>query len=600
MKKTFITAILICLYSAALPQVAINRDGSPPDSSAMFEIKSDSLGFLPPRMSAAQINSIQNPIPGMIIYNTTTHSLDFLTSISNMAIPQWTRIDENGVEKTEPLFQVIYGDTMNDYFKDIIQTSDGGYLAVGTFEVADNYYIGNKFDYLLAVKLKPDGTLDENFNASNSDYGNFASCYFNSADWNNGLGKTSFKETKGETVIETHNGCYLLGGFFYNGTGNGSSTGDYYAIKLTSKGIPDRGGFGNNANIGFGANTISSDEGKSIIETLDGGYAYAGYSSNWSYGGQAKNCQIVKLTNNGDIDGSFNSGYGNIVFSTDGDDVFNSIIQTSDTGYLAVGQLGIKYLFAVKLKSNGTLDPNFNNNGMLILEDSTNISSQDHSIMPYDVKETPDGGFLICGDCKNVPEQDYTLRDAFVIKITSTGYIDQTFADNGILIFGAGNNENYNTYAYSLVSNKEGGFAITGKTDSHESNGAEYLNTNVFVAKFNSHGLVDTDFGYYGHITIGTDTTKEVAYSIKQTSDDGYIVAGTTTLNQSNGNTSGFIAKISPDGDVCSNGGHEGTTHTGMRFKISTVTVAIDHGGTRVTDIPKYYHRGSITTVCNQ
>ena len=593
MKKTFITAILIILYSVAVPQVAINIDGSTPDSSAMFEIKSDSLGFLPPRLTAKQIDSLQNPAPGMMIYNTTTHSLDFLTSVSSTNKSRWTRVDETGIEKSEPLFQIIYGGTMNDFFKDIIQTSDGGYLAVGRFEVSDNYYLNNTFQYLLAVKLKSDGTLDENFNASGGDFGNFACCYFNSND----NGKNVYKKTEGETVVETHNLSYILGGFFHYGVALGSLTGDFYAIKITPKGLPDKGGFTVNADLGFGDPASTGDAGRSIIETGDGGYLFAGLSSN-----NNNDCQIVKLTSIGEKDNSFNSPYGNIVFSTGGPDAFNAVIQTDDTGYLAVGQLDTKYLFATKLKSDGTLDTSFNHNGMLILEDSTNINDQEHEIWAHDVKQTPDGGFLICGDCKNTPAQPYAQSNAFVVKISPAGNIDHSFADNGILIFGDENSSSYlGTYCYSMAVTKDGGFVITGKIHSHIVWNEENGNVNIYVAKFNAQGSFDTGFGNSGRITIGTDNSKETAYSIKQTKDGSYIVAGETTLNQSNGNTAGFIAKIGPNGEVCANNsGQAGAIYTGMRFKKSTDAVTISHIGSITTDTPKYYHKGSITTVCNQ
>lgn len=40
------------------------------DQSAIFELNSSSLGFLPPRMTEAQLNSISNPAIGLMIYQT--------------------------------------------------------------------------------------------------------------------------------------------------------------------------------------------------------------------------------------------------------------------------------------------------------------------------------------------------------------------------------------------------------------------------------------------------------------------------------------------------------------------------------------------------
>jgi len=50
--------------------VGINEDGSAPDSSAILDLNSTNKGFLPPRMTEAQKNSISNPAQALIIYQT--------------------------------------------------------------------------------------------------------------------------------------------------------------------------------------------------------------------------------------------------------------------------------------------------------------------------------------------------------------------------------------------------------------------------------------------------------------------------------------------------------------------------------------------------
>lgn len=51
-------------------QVAINKDGSSPDASAMLDIKSTDKGMLIPRMSEAQRDAISSPTEGLMIYQT--------------------------------------------------------------------------------------------------------------------------------------------------------------------------------------------------------------------------------------------------------------------------------------------------------------------------------------------------------------------------------------------------------------------------------------------------------------------------------------------------------------------------------------------------
>lgn len=67
--------ILTICYSEA--QVAVNRDGTAPHTSAALDIQSDSLGFLPPRLTNAQRDAIVNPAEGLLIYNTNTHRPEF-------------------------------------------------------------------------------------------------------------------------------------------------------------------------------------------------------------------------------------------------------------------------------------------------------------------------------------------------------------------------------------------------------------------------------------------------------------------------------------------------------------------------------------------
>lgn len=48
--------------------VAINEDGSLPDPSAILDLQSDSRGLLIPRMSAAEMEAIEHPATGLLVY----------------------------------------------------------------------------------------------------------------------------------------------------------------------------------------------------------------------------------------------------------------------------------------------------------------------------------------------------------------------------------------------------------------------------------------------------------------------------------------------------------------------------------------------------
>ncbi len=69
MKKVASIILLVLVpVSFIYAQVSINDDGSNPDESSILEAKSTSKGFLPPRLSEVQMNGINNPTEGLMVY----------------------------------------------------------------------------------------------------------------------------------------------------------------------------------------------------------------------------------------------------------------------------------------------------------------------------------------------------------------------------------------------------------------------------------------------------------------------------------------------------------------------------------------------------
>lgn len=66
--------------------VAINNDGSPPDPSALLDIKSSTHGLLVPRMSSAERLAIATPGIGLLVFDTDTNSFWY------NAVAGWTEI----------------------------------------------------------------------------------------------------------------------------------------------------------------------------------------------------------------------------------------------------------------------------------------------------------------------------------------------------------------------------------------------------------------------------------------------------------------------------------------------------------------------------
>lgn len=72
MKKTLRLFLLAIAFSGSVysQNVGINSDGSAPATSAMLDVTSTTKGFLPPRVTTAQMLAISSPAEGLMVYNS--------------------------------------------------------------------------------------------------------------------------------------------------------------------------------------------------------------------------------------------------------------------------------------------------------------------------------------------------------------------------------------------------------------------------------------------------------------------------------------------------------------------------------------------------
>jgi uncharacterized protein (TIGR02145 family) len=75
MKKILLCAAFIAASFTGIAQVGVGTNS--PDKSAILELASTTKGFLPPRMSTTERNDINNPVAGLVIYNTTIPCVQF-------------------------------------------------------------------------------------------------------------------------------------------------------------------------------------------------------------------------------------------------------------------------------------------------------------------------------------------------------------------------------------------------------------------------------------------------------------------------------------------------------------------------------------------
>jgi uncharacterized protein (TIGR02145 family) len=82
--KHFLLSFLLFTTVFAKAQIGIGT--SSPDPSAQLDVSSTTKGFLPPRMTTVQRDSITSPATGLVIFNTSTNSLETKNSSGWVAL----------------------------------------------------------------------------------------------------------------------------------------------------------------------------------------------------------------------------------------------------------------------------------------------------------------------------------------------------------------------------------------------------------------------------------------------------------------------------------------------------------------------------------
>lgn len=116
MKKTtqLLLAIILIISNSLTAQVSVNTDGSSPDGSAMFEVKSSDKGMLIPRMTATEIAGIANQANGLIVYNTDDSRFYFYDSSAG----EWKEMSIASGTITPTLPVEVYNPTTGETWMD--------------------------------------------------------------------------------------------------------------------------------------------------------------------------------------------------------------------------------------------------------------------------------------------------------------------------------------------------------------------------------------------------------------------------------------------------------------------------------------------------
>jgi hypothetical protein len=247
-----------------------------------------------------------------------------------------------------------------------------------------------------------------------------------------------------------------------------------------------------------------NDYGRSVQETSDGGFIIAGGTSSSGAG----SWDVYLIRTDGDGNEMWHRTFGG-----SNNDYGRSVQETSDGGFIIVGSTssfgagnGDVYL----IKTDG--------DGNEIWHRTFGGSNYDYG---YSVQETSDGGFIIAGGTSS---SGVGKRYIYLIRTDGDGneIWHRTFGGS-----------NYG-YGYPVQETSDGGFIIVGRTSSFGAGSDD-----VYLIR------TDGDGNEIWHRTFG-GSNYDYGYSVQETSDGGFIIAGGTS---SSGAGSWDVYLIRTDGD---------------------------------------------------
>jgi len=249
------------------------------------------------------------------------------------------------------------------------------------------------------------------------------------------------------------------------------------------------------------------DTGYSVEQTSDGGFVIAGYRD--SYGGSHEDVYLIKTDATGNEQWSKTFGGSSL-------DVGSSATQTSDGGFIVVGGTqsygpGSCGVYLIKTDASGDEKWNKTFGGSSWDEGSS-------------VKQTSDGGFIIVGYTHSYGAGYY---DIYLIKTDAAG------EEQWSRTFGGPSDDD----GKSVWETSDGGFIIVGETQSY---GAGLFDVWLIKTDSNGNKVWDKTFG---------GENFDDGYSGQQTSDGGYIVAGSTGSYGAGGESDIWLIKTDSNGN---------------------------------------------------
>jgi len=475
--------------------------------------------FLIPIVQAGNfVNDRTGEVSRIIVHNESSlttpdpsvHRQDTVTGISDLSSlsdPVMEGPDQN--ESLSIAWQRCLGGSEEDHAKSARQTADGGYIVAGETNSTDGDVSGNYGDFdVWVVKLNATGATEWQRCLGGSDQ-DTASSIQQTGDMGY-IVAANTRSTDGDVI--GHHGGISPGGFTER---------DGWVIKLNTTGAIEwqrcLGGTGD-------------DRAEYVQQTADGGYIIAGYTSSSDgdlTGLPADACWVLKLDSEGLI--QWQKFFGLLMFN-------KCVQQTGDGGYVLCGWTA--------LGTHGMFDGyvlNLDTAGAARWQRDLGGIRRDYA---YSIRQTRDSGYIVAGSTTSENLNGYHLDpdfnflpDGMAIKLNATGAIEWQKCLGGYDDDGCS----------SVEQTADGGYVVGGSTASDDGDvSGNHGSYDVWAVKLDAGGAIEWQRCLGG-------SSDDRAGSVQQTTDGGYVVAGSTASDD--GDVSGnhgasdiWVAKLESDG----------------------------------------------------
>ncbi|MEM1324215.1 MAG: T9SS type A sorting domain-containing protein [Bacteroidota bacterium] len=273
-------------------------------------------------------------------------------------------------------------------------------------------------------------------------------------------------------------------------------------------------------------------------------------------------------------DGSLDPAFGNnglvVIDDSNGDARLLSVLKSGDqlmaTGHTTVD--GQEVITIVRFNLNGSLDMGFSNSGYV------NVPLGTGNGRATSIIEQVDGKFIVGGYARFSNKEQYVL-----IRILADGTLDSSFGVDGVATGSFSQSSFAEDEIDALALMSDGRIVVAGRSY----NGQD---PDGFIACFNTDGSLNTDFGTDGFVLVRFDISppSEQITAMVIDAEDNIIVGGTVATGF-NTERAQFLRKIKSDGEVDLSFGDEGSVVLAIDPDVAAGmnTMALDNEGRILT-----------------